>query len=279
MNIEWGKSDLHIHTLVSDGYMTPDQVLDTALELGLKQISITDHDAVGAYFNFGDHILSKAQSLGIELIPGIELDCDYLGGEVHMLGYGIDPSHKELRQYLAYVQGLRKKKTKEQMEAVNRHFRGLVIDEKDLFLPYRDTLMRPHLVHAMLERGLFDEYRPAARWLNANIKVDTYVPKPDYTYIIQLIIDAGGEPVLAHPGFLIRERGLEINGLFADMKDKGLMGVEVEYPYTGTSPQFSAPENGVEIIELVKQSAKRFDLYSTRGSDAHSLEQFKALNS
>ena len=82
--------DLHLHTIVSDGEMTPGEILICAQELRLTEISITDHDAVGAYRNFGTDPIKDAKEMGITLIPGIEMDSSFSDVEVHVLGYGID---------------------------------------------------------------------------------------------------------------------------------------------------------------------------------------------
>ena len=98
--------------------------------------------------------------------------------------------------------------------------------------------MKPHLVHAMLEQGLFSEYRAAAHWLGQIAQVPVVVPKLPLAAAISLLRQAGGEAVLAHPGFLVREMGIALESLLAEFVPLGLAGLEVDYPYIGTSPAF-----------------------------------------
>ncbi|MDQ1354317.1 MAG: 3,5-nucleoside bisphosphate phosphatase, partial [Acidobacteriota bacterium] len=156
-----GNVDLHIHTIVSDAVITPAQILDCAKELNLKKISITDHDAVGAYFYFEYDLSVKAKELGITIIPGIELDSYFGDVEIHVLGYDINVKNRELNDYLTNIHSLRKLRIQEQLEKINQFYKKEVIKKDEIFIPHRDTLMKPHLVHALLERGLFSEYREA----------------------------------------------------------------------------------------------------------------------
>ena len=221
------KIDLHLHTLVSDGNATPLEMLAAAKEAGLGTISFCDHDALGAYRHFG-HVFARARELGMELIAGIELDSDYQGREVHLLGYGFDLDDAALNRHLVLTQGLRKEKVQLQLAIINRFFGRKVIDLNQVLFPLpslprnsnlehpnveprtsvRDTLMKPHLVHAMLEQGLFSEYRAAAHWLGQIAQVPVVVPKLPLAKAISLLRQAGGEAVLAHPGFLVREMGI-----------------------------------------------------------------------
>ncbi len=264
--------DLHLHTVVSDGKNTPEEMLLAAKGLGLERVSFTDHDAVGAYRHFTADLPAFARSLGIELVAGIELDSDFHGREMHLLGYGIDPTDVALNAYLDYTQGLRRRRVTEQIEGINAHFGRQVVVPEQVFLPRRDTLMKPHLVHAMLEQGLFPEYRAAARWLSDNVRAKTFVPKLEVADAIGLILSAGGKPVLAHPGFLIREAGLDLEALLDELVPAGLAGIEVWYRYFGTGPSFPDRESEQALIALLAATAQRRHLEATRGSDAHDLE-------
>ena len=81
--------DLHMHSTASDGALTPTQIVQRASRLGLKVIALTDHDTVGG--------VTEAQTagdrLGVEVIPGVEINTDVKEGEVHVLGYFVDPEH------------------------------------------------------------------------------------------------------------------------------------------------------------------------------------------
>lgn len=270
--------DMHIHTLVSDGEEEPLAMMRAVCRLGLRRISFTDHDAIGAYRHFSTDIFRQARSMDMELVTGIELDSDYRGRELHVLGYGFDLADGALQRYLERTQELRRQKIRLQIDIVNRHFKRLVVDPERVFLPHRDTLMKPHLVHAMLNLRLFTDYREAARWLDGNACVPVVIPKLAAGEAVSLIVQAGGQAVLAHPGFLVKEANLDLPALLAELIPAGLTGIEVEYPYKGTSPYFSSPEQEQEIVAELRRLAGEYRLQATRGSDAHTVAQLEAFH-
>ncbi len=269
--------DLHLHTLVSDGICTPLEMLAAAQAAGLKRISFTDHDALGAYRHFGD-LFAQASELGIELVSGIELDTSYRDEELHLLGFGFRLDDKALNERLRLVQGLRRQRILRQLEDINRYFGRKVVERKKVILPQRDSLMKPHLVHAMLAEGLFPDYREAARWLSANAQVSIFVPKLPMAAGIRMIIDAGGEAILAHPGSIASETGIRLDEMFAELAQQGLAGIEIEYPYfqeKEPAPAFPDLEAERAMIEKLRDLADSFNLKATRGSDAHDTEALK----
>jgi predicted metal-dependent phosphoesterase TrpH len=268
--------DLHLHTLVSDGTCTPLEMLHAAKQAGLERVSFTDHDAIGAYRHWGD-LFAAAGELGIELIPGIELDTNYRDEELHLLGYGFKLEDQALNGRLRLVQGLRRRKVLRQLEDVNRFFGKKVVDRKKVLLPQRDSLMKPHLVHAMLDEGLFPEYREAARWLSANVQVPIHVPRLPMADAIRMVSDAGGEAVLAHPGYIACETEIKLDAMMAELVPLGLAGIEVDYPYLGTADAFADAESEKAMIDMLRELAERFKLKATRGSDAHDIEALKAF--
>jgi len=270
--------DLHLHTIVSDGEMRPEEILSCAKELHLGTISITDHDAVGAYIHFDCDLLEKAQEMGISIIPGIELDSEYAGVEVHVLGYGIDINNRELNNYLSHVHSLRRERIREQIEKINGIYKKEVIKEDEIFIPHRDTLMKPHLIHTLLKKGLFPGYREAAVWVSTHAKAATSVLKSYTGEMIQLIKKLGGHAFLAHPGYYVLEGGLNIDKMINELLPLGLDGLEVEYPYFGTGPKFQSREAEREIIETFRHTARKYGLITSRGSDAHTLDQMRAFN-
>ncbi len=277
-------TDLHIHTLVSDGVATPLEMLAAANELGLEKISFTDHDALGAYRHWGD-LLPRAMELGIELVSGIELDTYYPGPErkdleIHLLGYGFRLDDKALNRHLGLTQRLRKQKVQLQLAIINRFFGRKVIEPKKVLIPFRDTMMKPHMVHAMLAQGLFSEYREAAHWLTEIARVPIRVPRLPLPDAIAMVCAAGGESVLAHPGYMVKESGVSLASFLEEIVPLGLAGLEVDYPYyqekEPSSPFLDLASEQAMIAEL-RQLAARFNLKMTRGSDAHDVEALKAF--
>jgi len=270
--------DLHLHTLVSDGSCTPLEMLAAAKDSGLNKISFTDHDALGAYRHYGD-LFAHAKELGIELVPGIELDSECMGKEIHLLGYGFNLTDGPLNKHLDLTQKLRKERVTLQLAIINRFFGRTVVDRDKVLIPSRDTLMKPHLVHALLGQGLFSEYRAAAYWVAQNAQVPVQVPKLPIADAIAMIVAAGGEAVLAHPGYIACESEVKLDSLLAELVPLGLCGLEVDYPYLGTSPAFADAAGEKKLIANMRRLAKRFKLKETRGSDAHDVDALKRFSS
>jgi predicted metal-dependent phosphoesterase TrpH len=95
---------------------------------------------------------------------------------------------------------------------------------------------------------------------------------------VGLIVGAGGQAVLAHPGFLVREAGVDLLTLLAELQPAGLSGLEVEYPYRYTGPHFADEASEREMVEELRRLAERRGLQATRGSDAHSVAQLGAFH-
>ena len=148
--------DMHVHTLVSDGTHTPLEMLAAANEAGVNKISFCDHDALGAYRHFGD-MFAHGKELGIELVPGIELDTDYLNREVHLLGYGFDLDDGPLNEHLHSTQKLRKERVTLQIAVINRFFGRQVIDFNQVLFPSPSSPLPPCPSPFALEHGFPSE--------------------------------------------------------------------------------------------------------------------------
>ncbi|MEN8221740.1 MAG: PHP domain-containing protein [Acidobacteriota bacterium] len=277
-NIDLKTADLHLHTIASDGEMTAEEVIDTSAELGLKTISITDHDGVGAYAGGAEILIDKARSKGVELITGTELDSEYMDVEVHILGYGIEVDHPVLKAHLAEIHPLRRKRIREIVAKVNDHFGTEFLKEEEIFPAGRETLMKPHVVRELLDKGKFDKYRDAARWISEKCRSETVVPKFSPEKIISVILGSGGVPVLAHPAYYSGVNGVDLDKMISDFSAMGLSGVEVYYDYHGLSPALFNMEDGADISSVISNITKKHGLFSTRGSDSHTLEELVERN-
>jgi len=272
------QTDLHIHTIVSDGYKAPDMILEKAAEYGLARISITDHDAVGAYRNFDVDPFSLADSLGIELVTGIELDTDYNGAEVHLLGYGIDIDHPGLNAHLHRVQAQRRKRINLQAQKLHAYFKEALIDLDAIFRPERDTVMKPHLFRSLEKAKKVSSYQEFKALLKEHAAVNAPVVRPHLFEAIDLIRRAGGTAVLAHPGYLEKESfGMET--AIRDAARHGLAGLETDYPYWKPNEkcdrQFPDAESAGVMIARIRSLARELGLFTTRGSDAHHTDAMK----
>lgn len=268
------QTDLHIHSRVSDGADTPGEILDAAFRFGLKRISLTDHDSIGAYRNFPGDPFALARSLGIELVPGIELDTNYLGAEVHLLGYGFDLDNPELNAHLDLVQSQRRKRIRLQARALNSFYDEFVVDLNAIFLPERDTVMKPHLFQYLLRADKVSGYPEFKSLLKKHANVKAPVTRPRLSEAIALIRRAGGTAVLAHPGYLEKE-AFGMDKAIRHAARHGLAGLETDYPYWQPSKQcdeqFPDPESERAMISRIRSLAEELGLAVTRGSDAHDL--------
>jgi len=277
-NIDLNLADLHIHTIASDGEMTTADIIDISSRMGLKTISITDHDGVGAYIGRVGKLKKSASQKGMELVTGIELDSEYRGVEIHILGYGIDVANSYLTDHLNGVQFLRRKRIYEIFDKVNQHYKKEVLTHGDIFPEGRETMMKPHIVRELLKKRLFDTYKDASTWISETCKSETVVPKLSPEKIIKIILESGGVPVLAHPAYYIGINGIELKKILAELSVMGLVGVEVYYDYHGFIPSVFNGRNYSELISLIKNMADEYGLLFTRGSDSHTRKELLDRN-
>ena len=94
------KSDLHIHTYYSDGVFSPEKIVDTALDVGLDVIALTDHDNVLSYDVAKNHLKSLGKEDNLEIIQGVEINTLYKNYEIHILGYFMDPEDSDFKKLL-----------------------------------------------------------------------------------------------------------------------------------------------------------------------------------
>ena len=268
------KQDFHMHTYLSDGTPAPAELVQACMELKLDEISITDHDSIGAY----PEAIEIARGTSLRVIPGAELDCTYGNLEIHMLGLKLDVQNAALKHHLTGIQAARKKRAFEQADAINR-FYGKKIVDLEVICSRCETFMNPHLIHAMIDAGLFDEFHPADRykkaqhWMKQNIQVDSIIEKPTAETMLNIIHKSGGIGVLAHPGYYLKD-GLDVRQMVGDLKEMGMDGMEVIYPYfQEESREFPSLRHEQEAVQILHELAVQFELIETSGSDAHEIKQ------
>jgi predicted metal-dependent phosphoesterase TrpH len=243
--------DLHTHTTASDGTYTPAELVGEAVRRGVRVLAVTDHDSVDAVVP----ALVAAQSHPpLEVVPGIEINTDEPGGEVHVLGYFLDHG-------AGWLQDLLREFREERSARVHRIADRLAalghpIDaEEVLALVQEGSAGRPHVAQIMVRRGYVGTVREAFdRFLAAG--KPAYVPHRKVTSqeACEIIRRAGGLAVVAHPGFhqdpepMIR--GLAATGL--------LDGVECYYAE-------HSPDQTARFLGLCRE----LGLLPTGGSDFH----------
>ena len=245
--------DLHTHSTESDGTLTPQELMQLASDIGLSAIALTDHDTVGG--------LSKAkpvaESLGIELVPGIELSTDYNGTEVHMLGFYIDDTNpaflKKLQEFID-SRNLRNEKM-----AFLLQKEGFSITLEDLYREYPDSVItRAHFARYLVEHGYVKDRDTVFRkYLGDNCRC--YVPREKITPFeaIDLIHLGGGLAFFAHP-VLCHMNHDRLRFFVRDLKEAGLTGMEAVYSMNSPGDERN-----------MKKLAQEFDLLISGGSDFH----------
>ena len=244
--------DLHLHTTCSDGRLTPEKLIELVASRGLKIVSVTDHDTTD-----GIEVALKTAAAFPQLtvIPGIEMSTDIPGDEIHLLGYFIDYHDQELQETLVRFREDREGRAINMVEKLNAL--GVHITwERVLEIADGAAIGRPHIAHAMLEKGYVSEFKEAFdKYLGRNGPAYSERAKMTPREAVDLVLQFGGLPVLAHPTWI---KSLE--PVLIELKDAGLVGMEVHYGnYTAR-----------EVHELAKL-ADRFDLIPCGGSDYHGL--------
>lgn len=246
--------DLHIHTTASDGDIDPVSVVGLAAKAGLKIIALADHESTSGF-----HPARKAADLlGIEIIPAVELLTTYKDKEVHLLGYFPSPDNKYLQDTLAELRCQRTGCARSSVEKLIEC--GFNINWEDVCsLAQTDSpVSKGHIMQAMHNAGYIKDRSEAIEFLTRYLNRDgmAYTCHSfSFAEGVELIKQADGVPVLAHPG-LIRD-----DQIVEELCAKGIMGVEVFYYYFG---QFRE-----ERIARYNTLAENKRLLKTGGSDYH----------
>lgn len=249
------KTDLHIHTYYSDGVFSPEKVVDTAIDVGLQAIALTDHDNVLSYEVAKDHLKKENKEDKIEIIQGVEINTLYKSQEVHILGYFMDTDNEEFQNLLKAQQHARVKQTKEIIILLSKK-EGIKIKFEDIkkLVAEGGSIGRPHIAKAITTAGgtnsVIDAY---AKYIHDNSPV--YVPRKTVSPqdAVEIIYDAGGIPVIAHPHDLdIAEK------LIKELMNYGLRGIEAYHR-----------KHSPACVEYFSSMAEELGLIVTGGSDFH----------
>ncbi len=241
--------DLHVHSNASDGLLPPEGVVELASALGLRIIALTDHDTTQGV----EEAVRAGDRLGIEVIPGVELSTTVDAGELHMLGYFIDPHSPAFEQQLVELRDARSGRADRMVERLSDL--GVEVDLRRVReLAGIGSIGRPHVARAMIEAGYVSSIDEAfERYLSRGRPA--YVARMQLTPgdAVGLVHSAGGVAVLAHP-FSVDN----LNVVLPRLVEAGLDGMEVFYSLYNT-------EQRTHLAEI----AGRFSLVATGGSDFH----------
>lgn len=248
------KIDMHVHSNASDGTFTPRELVDYAVKKGLKAFALTDHDTVAGL----EEAIGSAQGSNIEVIPGIEFSTAYEGRDIHILGYDMDYRSDEFRDGLKALIESRDVRNMEMTELLVRN--GFEkITYKALKEAFPDAVItRAHIARLMVSFGYAGDMREVFdRYIGEGCPFYVGRKRSTPKQAIELILTAGGIPVLAHPLLY----GFTLSGLERAVKEfvtYGLCGIEAIY----------SMNTGAEEREM-KRLALRNRLLITGGSDFH----------
>jgi len=260
--------DLHMHSNSSnDGEFSPEQLMELCSEAHLKTVAVTDHNSVSGV----RYAEVAANKFGMKLIAGVELDCRYLGCNLHLLGYGIDASAEIFAKIETTVHAQEKQASRQYMQLIKNL--GIVFDDKQVMkLAARGVVTAEMLAEVALsdrrndENILLQPYRSGGS-RSDNPYVNFYwdfcaqgkaahVPMQfmELREAVKIIHDTGGAAVWAHPGANVGVDEKLAEGII----DEGIDGIEVYSSYHDKA-----------TVEFYQKKCKEYDLLETIGSDFH----------
>lgn len=248
-------ADLHCHSVVSDGTLTPEALAQRAHANGVELWALTDHDEVG-----GQHRAAEAaRALGMKYLTGVEISVTFIGQTVHIVGLGFDADNAQLRQGLQQTRGGRKERAQEMADGLAKVGIKGAYEGALQFVGNPELISRTHFARFLVETGVCKETNEVFRKFLTEGKPG-FVPHRWATLkdAVTWIRDAGGMAVIAHPARYKFSPNEEF-ALFTEFKSHGGRGVEV---VTGSH----TPAEYLTYAEM----ALEFDLAGSRGSDFHS---------
>lgn len=248
-----GPSDLHLHSVHSDGTESPAQVMQSVHRHGLRTAALTDHDTTSGWAEAAE----ATASLGMTFIPGMELSARHEWRSVHVLAYLIDPDDPGLRAMTDRIRSSRLDRARIMADRIARdydvHWDDIVAQTGD-----GATVGRPHIADALIARGLVrDRAEAFASILSPGGEYYVALYAPDPVTAVRLVTDAGGVAIIAHPA---GRAGVLPRALLDRLLDAGLAGFELGHR-----------ENVQPGIRMLQRIVDDHDLIVTGSSDYHGL--------
>jgi predicted metal-dependent phosphoesterase TrpH len=242
------KADLHIHTTCSDGRLEPEEAVELAIEKKLSAFSITDHDTCKGYYA----AIEKADELGIELIPGVEITSSFQGMEAHILAYYFETYTNFLQNFLDKQRNARKQRIKKIIHTIQK--KGVAVEYDEVWAEANGAnIGRPHLARVLTQKGYVSSPKEAfIRYLSDQKLGQIENTYPNYKDVIETVKSVGGACVIAHPGKMYTESQIQ------DFIDAGIDGIECIHP----SHNYKLQKRYTELCE-------KHGLLMTGGSDTH----------
>jgi hypothetical protein len=251
-----GRVDLHTHTTASDGTLSPRELVLAAVRQSVTVLAVTDHDSTEG---LAEAMAEAAGRPPLIIVPGLEINCDVEGAEIHVLGYFITHEAPWFQEFLRAQRAERVARVHRIAERLGEL--GMPIDPAEVFAIVKEgSAGRPHVAQVMVKRGYVKSVREAFdKFLRANGPANVPRHRLAPADAVRVIRRASGVPVLAHPGLANRD------ALIPELVSAGLMGIEVYYAE-------HSPAQVTSYLEL----CRRYDLVATGGSDYHGPQSGRA---
>ena len=269
------KSEIHMHSIFSDGEFSPAELIDIAQKNNVTLLSLTDHDTFDGIPGF----LKAADGTGIEAFPGIEITVKFHDFNIHLLAYFKDYESIDsgLLDRVKDMTEIRERRMRELIKRVN----GVIpekfkdsIDFDNVKKAAEGVLARPHLAREMVRLGIVsNSNRAFERYL---VKYNVQRENLDAATAISLIRQSKGVPVMAHPGersysLICPEKGRKKENapvLLEELKEMGLLGLECHYPY----------QERMGTVQYFIDLANKYDLIVTGSRDFHGFYNHQQVN-
>ena len=251
-------ADLHCHSVVSDGTLTPEALAARAKANGVGLWALTDHDEIGGQ----RRAIAAAHAQGMDYLTGVEISVTFADTTVHIVGLGFDPDDARLAQGLAATRGGRGERAKDMAEQLAQAGLPGAYEGALQFVGNPALISRTHFARFLVETGVCKDTPEVFRRFLTEGKPG-YVPHRWATLgdAVRWITQAGGMAVIAHPA-RYKFSANEEYALFSEFKQHGGRGVEV---VTGSH---TAAE-----YATYAEMAQEFGLAASRGSDFHSPDE------
>ncbi|MGM0445171.1 MAG: PHP domain-containing protein [Bacillota bacterium] len=241
--------DLHLHTTYSDGSFSPEELILEAKKLNYSAIAVTDHDTVAGL----NQVIQFGKKHGIETVPGIEFNTSYKNCDVHILGYYMNKKSKKLLKQLKKIKDERRERIEKMIRLLDKQF-GFKITMKEIKdICSNNILGRGHIARLLSEKNYVDSWGEVFNKYIGKGKPG-YVDRKKITPFeaIDIINEANGIPVIAHPGLIHNQQIID------QLINYGVSGIEVFYT-----------EHNNKMTEEYLKMARKNELLITGGSDCH----------
>ncbi len=287
------KSEIHMHSIFSDGEFSPADLIDIAEKNEVSILSLTDHDTFDGIPEF----LQSAEEAEITAFPGIEITVKFHDFNIHMLAYfkNYESIKPEFRARVKTMTDTREKRMRQLIERINEvipeRFLG-TIEFENVKRAAEGVLARPHLAREMVRLGIVSS--PGQAFERYLVKYNVERENLDAPTAISMVRESGGVPVLAHPGersysLICPEKGRQPENapvLLEELKQMGLLGLECHYPYherMGTVDYFIDMANSLNLIVTGSRdfhgfnSHQKVNIFGATKMEPVFLEQFQEV--